>query len=201
MTPGYWFLFALNSAGVWSEAAIVQVDATSTVAINNPGTQIGFAGTAVNVTLTGSGPVGTTLRYSATGLPTGLSISQNGTITGTPTTPGNYYVNASVTDNITIASTSFTWIIYTTEGQGLIKREHWLGITGGKITDLTSNAAYPNSPTGIDTLSSFETPIDWAEPTGAGRGPMVVVALAAENPTELPARARKTWVWPVGTSV
>ena len=55
---------------------------------------------------------GQTLSFSATGLPTGISISNNGTITGTPTTAGTSTVTVTATDgNGAFASTSFTWTV------------------------------------------------------------------------------------------
>jgi hypothetical protein len=43
-------------------------------------------------------------------------------------------------------------------GTGTILREYWNNVTGATITDLTSNAAYPNSPTGSQQLTSLEGP-------------------------------------------
>src|SRR5204862_1765821 len=49
-----------------------------------------------------------TLSYSATGLPTGVTINPvTGAITGTPTTPGVYTVTIFVTDGATITPTPF----------------------------------------------------------------------------------------------
>ena len=57
--------------------------------------------------------VGTSLTYSAPGLPTGLSIdATTGTITGVPSTAGIYPVTVVATDGLGAAgSTSFTWTI------------------------------------------------------------------------------------------
>jgi hypothetical protein len=43
-------------------------------------------------------------------------------------------------------------------GTGRIIREWWLGIGGVNVTDLTNNAAYPDSPTGQELISIFEYP-------------------------------------------
>jgi hypothetical protein len=48
-------------------------------------------------------------------------------------------------------------------GAGTITRSYWTGITGTSIASLTGNAAYPDSPTGTDALSSFEG-VYWSNP-------------------------------------
>ncbi|MBL9117205.1 MAG: DUF1929 domain-containing protein [Verrucomicrobiaceae bacterium] len=167
MTPGYWYLFGLNSAGVWSEAAIVRVDTTTSVALGAIGPQNGRVTEATALQLAGSGPAGSTLTYAASGLPPGLNINANtGLISGTPTTAGPYSVIASVTNGTSSATSPFTWTIYSSEMPGVIKREWWLNIPNADLNSLTSNAAYPNSPTGTDFLTSFETPTNWADNLG-----------------------------------
>ncbi|MEO8621685.1 MAG: SdrD B-like domain-containing protein [bacterium] len=52
----------------------------------------------VPVTLTGTGGSGAPYKFTATGLPTGLSISTGGTITGTPSVTGTFPYTVTVTD-------------------------------------------------------------------------------------------------------
>ena len=52
------------------------------------------------------------------------------------------------------------------EASGSILREYWTGIAGAAVSDLTSNANYPDHPSGSNQLSSFETPTDWMEEYG-----------------------------------
>ena len=55
---------------------------------------------------------GDTLTYSASGLPTGLSINTStGTITGSPTAAGSYSATVTVSDGTATDSESFTWTI------------------------------------------------------------------------------------------
>jgi chitodextrinase len=45
-------------------------------------------------------------------------------------------------------------------GTGSITYQKWNGITGIAVIDLTSNAAYPNSPSTTSTLTSFQGPVN-----------------------------------------
>lgn len=91
MTPGYWMLFGLNAAGVHSVAKIVQIDPIAVVTIAPPGNQTTYLNTPASLPLVGSGPAGSVLTWSATGLPSGLAInSTNGLISGTPTGAGTF---------------------------------------------------------------------------------------------------------------
>lgn len=111
LTPGYWMLFALDAQDAWSEAAIVLVDPDLTATIINPGAQINAVGVPASLTVSGHAPGDASLIFSATGLPTGLSISAQGVISGTPAQAGEFTVTVSVTDGSTSASTDFLWTI------------------------------------------------------------------------------------------
>ena len=57
------------------------------------------AGSAITpVTMIGSGGTGGPYTFSATGLPTGLTMSTTGTISGTPTVTGTFNYTVTVTD-------------------------------------------------------------------------------------------------------
>ncbi|MFL5747733.1 MAG: T9SS type A sorting domain-containing protein [Niastella sp.] len=49
---------------------------------------------------------------------------------------------------------------------GSILREYWTGISGTAISNLTSNANYPNNPTGSGQLTNLEGPTNWADNYG-----------------------------------
>jgi beta-glucosidase len=93
--------------------AVTSAQLGQPVTITSPGAQEEVAGTAVSVPVTANDATsGQTLSFSATGLPTGISISNNGAITGTPTTAGTSTVTVTATDgNGALASTSFTWTV------------------------------------------------------------------------------------------
>lgn len=92
-------------------------------------------------------------------------------ITVTNNTGGNAYLHAwidfnndGVLNNATLSSGGERLEaarLIQSVSKGSIFREWWLGISGTAVSDLTSNSAYPNSPTGSDVLTSFETPTDW----------------------------------------
>jgi beta-glucosidase len=93
--------------------AVTSAQLGQPVTITSPGPQEELAGTAVSVPVTGSDSnAGQTLSFSATGLPAGLSIGNNGVITGTPTTAGTATVTVTAQDGTgALASTSFTWTV------------------------------------------------------------------------------------------
>ena len=60
------------------------------------------------------------------------------------------------------------WSFRTVEpGPGRIIREWWFDINGSNVSNLTSNARYPNSPDGWEFVSFFQGPTNWAEQFGS----------------------------------
>ncbi|MCX4751670.1 putative Ig domain-containing protein [Kitasatospora sp. NBC_01287] len=92
----------------------------NTVTVTNPGTQSTTVNTPVSLQVSGSDSgSGQTLTYSATGLPTGLSISSSGLISGTPSAAGSYSVTVKATDGTGASgSASFTWTVSSGTGGG-----------------------------------------------------------------------------------
>ncbi|WP_063771866.1 putative Ig domain-containing protein [Kitasatospora mediocidica] len=92
----------------------------NTVTVNNPGSQSGTVGTAVSLQVSASDSAsGQTLTYSATGLPTGLSISSSGLISGTPSAAGTFSTTVKATDTTGASgSTSFSWTVSGSGGGG-----------------------------------------------------------------------------------
>ncbi len=82
------------------------------VALSAPAAQSGQAGSPVVLRVGASDSLpGCTLRFSATGLPPGLSISSCGVITGWLASPGSYHPVVEVTDSAggLLGSASFGW--------------------------------------------------------------------------------------------
>ena len=80
--------------------------------VSNPGEQNNTEGDTISLPITASDADGDTLTFSATGLPTGLSIDANsGTISGTLAagSANTYNVTVTVNDGTDHESTSFTW--------------------------------------------------------------------------------------------
>jgi serine protease len=91
----------------------------NTVTVTNPGNQTGTVGTATSLQIHATDSAsGQTLTYSATGLPTGLSInSSSGLISGTPSAAGTFSVTVTARDTTGASgSASFTWTISTSGG-------------------------------------------------------------------------------------
>lgn len=141
MTPGYWMLFGLDAAGVHSVARIIQVDATASVNVQPPGNQASYVGQSVSLQMVGSGPTGSVLTWSATGLPSGLSINPStGLITGTPTTTGTYSARVTLSNGNSSDFENFTWTI-----QPQTFSQNFPNFTGASGLTLNGNAAIVGS--------------------------------------------------------
>jgi prepilin-type N-terminal cleavage/methylation domain-containing protein len=86
-------------------------DTASAPTVDNPGARTSETTGPVSTQLTATGGA-PTLIWSATGLPTGLTISSAGLIAGTPTATGTFNVTATVTDAFgLVGSAAFTWTV------------------------------------------------------------------------------------------
>jgi serine protease len=149
------------------------------VTVTNPGNQSGTVGTAASLQIQASDSAsGQTLTYSASSLPTGLSInSSTGLISGTPSAAGTFSVTVSATDTTNASgSTTFTWTVGTSgtscSGQLLGNPGFETGTAApwsastGVVDSSTSEAAHSGSwkawldgygTTHTDTLSQSVT--------------------------------------------
>lgn len=74
-------------------------DGTGTITVTDPGSQSATSGTAITpLTLQASGGTAP-YTWTATGLPAGLTISSDGTVSGTPTSAGTSSVTVTATDS------------------------------------------------------------------------------------------------------
>jgi serine protease len=138
----------------------------NTVTVNNPGNKTGTVGTATSLQMTGSDSGGLSLTYSATGLPTGLSISSSGLISGTPSAAGTFNVTVTAKDSTNASgSTSFTWTISTSgggctsPGQKLSNPGFESGSTGWTATSgvINTDGAHSHAGTGYAWLDGYGT--------------------------------------------
>jgi len=90
------------------------------VTVTNPGSQVTVVGSAANLQIGATDSVtGQTLTFTATGLPTGLTISSAGKVTGTATAAGNYTVTVTARDTTGASgSATFAWNVATPGGGG-----------------------------------------------------------------------------------
>ncbi|MFJ6084884.1 M4 family metallopeptidase [Streptomyces sp. NPDC092369] len=151
---------------------------TTGVTVTNPGSQSSTVGTAVSLQISASSTNSGTLTYAATGLPTGLSISSTGAITGTPTAAGTYSTTVTVTDSTGATGTAaFTWTVSSSGGgsctstqllgnQGFESGNTTWTATSGVVTNDSGEAARTGSykawldgygSTHTDTLSQSVT--------------------------------------------
>jgi len=91
----------------------------ATVTVTSPGAQSSTVGAAASLQISGTDSSGATLTYTASGLPTGASISTAGLISGTLSTAGSYSTTVTATDSSGASgSTSFTWTVSASSSSG-----------------------------------------------------------------------------------
>ncbi|MEU5534126.1 putative Ig domain-containing protein [Streptomyces sp. NPDC020362] len=90
----------------------------NTVTVTNPGSQSTTTGGSASLQIHATDSAGAALTYSASGLPTGLSInSSTGLISGTASTAGTYQVTVTAKDSTGASgATSFTWTVGSSGG-------------------------------------------------------------------------------------
>jgi len=153
MTPGYWMLFGLNSAGVHSVAKVILVDSIAGVTVTSPGNQAALIGQPTSLQMIATAPVGSVLTWSATGLPPGLSIHPGtGLISGTPTTLGTFDASVGATNGTASGSTAFSWSIQPTDST-----RDFPTFTGATGLTFNGNAALASSVLRLTTNVTSQT--------------------------------------------
>jgi Zn-dependent metalloprotease len=140
-------------ANTWAAINVgSRVTTPSGVTVTNPGAKSTVVNTAASLQIQASSTNGGALTYSATGLPTGLSINaSSGLISGTPTATGTYNVTVTAKDSTNATgSASFTWTV-TSSGGGGCTASQLLGNPGfetGTATPWTASTGVIDNSTG-----------------------------------------------------
>ncbi len=118
-------------------------DVSGAITVNSPGNRRTPAGTPVALQISGYDPnAGYTPSYAATGLPTGLSMSSSGLITGWPSAPGTYDVTVYASDAFGgTGSMLFTWTVPAVADSGFAGQLRQVGGTGKCLNDPSSGTA------------------------------------------------------------
>ncbi|MGW0997691.1 putative Ig domain-containing protein [Streptomyces sp. NPDC002520] len=118
----------------------------NTVTVTNPGSQSTTTGAAASLQIHATDSAGAALTYSASGLPTGLSVnSSSGLISGTASTAGTYQVTVTAQDSTGASgSASFTWTVGSGGG-------------GCTATQLLANPGFESGSTGWSATSGAIT--------------------------------------------
>ncbi len=131
--------------------------ALSSASITQTSFTLNWTASTDNVGVTGYDVYSGTTKLNTSNI-TGTTYSVTGLTAGT-----TYSMTVKARDaagNVSVSSTalSVTTSLATTtcSGTGTITQQKWDGISGTAVSDLTSNANYPNTPTSTSTLTSFE---------------------------------------------
>ncbi len=128
--------------------------------LTSPGNQTGLVGDSINLSIQATDADGDSVRFSATGLPAGLTInSTSGAITGNLTTAGNYTVNLKASDPTSNATKRFNWSV-TSAPSGSVSNQvtNSRFTMDGQINDWNGIRFFANDP---DDVSGANNQIDW----------------------------------------
>jgi hypothetical protein len=171
---------------------------TNVVSVSNPGNQDSTSGAAVSLRLEGTDSVGPqSLKWSATGAPSGLSISSGGIISGKPTKAGTSFVTVKATDTSGATGVaSFSWVVKNkvtvtnpgkkTTAVGSSVRLQLRGTDSARGQRLKWSAS--RLPPGLTITSSGKVT---GKPKKAGTS---TVTVTAKDSSGAKGRAKFTWV-------
>ena len=193
---------ATDTTGASGSASFTwTVNAPNTITVTSPGNQTSTQNTPVSLQIQATDSDNSqTLTYSATGLPTGLSINPaTGLITGTPTATGNSTVTVTATDTTGASgSASFTWtvnapntITVTSPGNQTSTQNTPVSLQI-QATDSDNSQTLTYSATGLPTGLSINpaTGLITGTPTATGNS---TVTVTATDTTGASGSASFTW--------
>jgi serine protease len=139
--------YVINSANGCVMSKVVNGDVT----VAGPGSQSNYQNARLNLQVIGTSSDGFALTWSASGLPSGLTINpSSGLISGQVTgTPNTYNVTVSASDSTGTSSVSFSWTVtadvgttITNQSAGKCLNDHGYWITpGNSVVMWTCNTA------------------------------------------------------------
>ena len=151
-----------------------------------PGPQESIQGDALTLQLASSGGVAP-VTWSVVGLPTGLTMTSGGRITGTPSAAGTYSVTVTVTDAVGAkGSVTFPWTVkkkLTVTAPAAMTSTRGKAITPERLTATGGPPPYAWSATGLPpglALGSASGIIT-GTPTTAGSYPVTVTVTDASD--------------------
>lgn len=139
-----------NSSAATTVPAITQSSSTATVSITAPAEQENHEGDTVDLTVSATDSAGNTLTYSATNLPSGLTIdSSTGVISGTVATgdadESPYTVTLTATDTTGATdSTTFTWLVDNSTDPTVTAPADQTNTEGDEVSGVTVTATEDN---------------------------------------------------------
>ena len=196
-------VIAASAAKIPSAPLTYSWNVATALTVTTPATQQATIGQSSSLTVN---PLGGTAPYawSATGLPTGLSINdKTGVVSGTPTTGGTSATKVTITDAFgRTVTASFSWVV--AAAPAVIPPVAQTSTVGVAITSLTVSATggttpYTWSATGLPAGLSIASGsgVVSGTPTTAGTSSVTVSAKDSTGRTS----AGTTFAWTVGTAV
>jgi hypothetical protein len=180
-------LTATNAAGTANQPFSIVV--CNTIVVNNPATTSGTANTAFSQSFTQVGAVGTaSFTLNSGTLPTGLTLSAAGVLSGTPTQTGSFPITVKVTDSngcigiggsyvLTIGCQTIT-VTNPATNTGTVNIAFSQTFTAGNTIGATTFSTASTLPAGL-TLSAGG--VLSGTPTQTGAFPIVVKATDANG--------------------
>jgi hypothetical protein len=171
------------------------------VVVTDPGTLGTASGTTVSQAMAGRG--GTTpFSWSATGLPTGLTInSSTGSITGTASTAGTFTARVTATDSAKIAgSTSFTWNV----GAAPALSNPGAQTSSAQVALMLNNSATGGTTPYTWSASGLPAGLSVNASTGAVTGAPITIGTSSTKVTVTDAKkitSSTTFAWTVNAAL
>ena len=170
------------------DPATVSAAPCPTITVTNPIVTTGMAGAAFNQTFTQAGGNGTVTFSTVSALPTGLTLSSAGVLSGTPTVTGTFPIVVKATDSNNCMGTGATYTLVISCQTITVTNPATATGTAGTAFSQTFTQAGGIGTTTFSTASALPTGITLSAagllagtPTQAGSFPLVVKATDGNN--------------------